>query len=275
MSRFFRDYELIISPPSGSAVVVKPPMKIVFSCDKSSTGGLNRLNAQVFGLSEKSRLAIVKDAEERKRIPIVLRAGYEGNIETIFQGTIHRSSNDRQGSNFISSIEALDGGEDYLRGHVSKTVANKEQAVSAVLESLPNTESGKLTELKEITRPKVMVGNPLKILPSLLQPNETFYIDNEQLFIIKNNDVVQSYIPLVEAKTGLLKTPQRESQKVTFETLMNPSLKLGGRCDLKSKVAPYLNGILKIESMTYSGDYEGEDWKQSVTGIPASNFKVL
>lgn len=275
MSRFFRDFELVIQPPEGRSIVVRPPMRIVFRCDKSITGGLNRIDLQVYNLNEKNRLAIVKDAEQRKRIPIVLRAGYEGNIETIFQGTIHTASNDRQGANFISTINALDGGEDYLAGHVSETVTNKEQAVAAVLKGLPNTGRGKLTALKEVTRPRVLVGNPLKLLPSLLQPGESFYIDNEQLFIVKGDEVVQSYVPRVEPRTGLLSTPERESQKVTFETLMNPALKLGGRCDLQSVNAPYLNGVLRIESMTYSGDTEGDEWKQSVTGLAASSFKVL
>jgi len=229
VSRFLRDFELVIQPPGGSTVVVKPPARVVFSCDKSITGGLNRLNLQIYNRNETNRLAIVKDAEERKRIPIVLRVGYEGNVETIFQGTIHTCSNDRRGADFVSDIEALDGGEDYLTGYTSKTVTNKQQAVDAIIESLPNTEPGKLTALKEITRPKVLVGNPLRLLPSLLQPGETFYIDNEQLFIVKDDEVVQTYVPLVEARTGLLKTPQRQAQKITFETLMNPALKLGTR----------------------------------------------
>jgi hypothetical protein len=250
-------------------------MRIVFTCEKSITGGLNRLNLQVYGLSESSRLSIVKDAEQRKRIPIVLRCGYQGNVETIFQGTIHKSSNDREGADFISTIEALDGGEDYLSGWTSQTVRTKQQAVDAVLAALPNTQRGKLTQLKEITRPKVLVGNPLKVLPSLLQPGETFYIDNEQLFIVKQGEVVQSFVPLVAARTGLLNTPQRESQKLTFETLMNPALKLGARCDVQSVNAPYLNGVLKIESMSYTGDSDGQDWKQTVTGISAQGATVI
>lgn len=275
MTRFIRDFELVISPPDGRPVVVKPSQRITFSCDKSIVGGLNRLNMQIYNLREANRLAIVKDAEQRKRIPIVLRVGYQGNIETIFQGTIHKSSVDRDGADIISSVEALDGGEDYLSGFTSKTVTNKQQALAAVLESLPNVSVGKVTDLKEITRPKVIVGNPLRSLPSLLRENETFYIDNEQLFIVKDDEVVQSYTPLVSPRTGLLNTPQRESQKVTFETLMNPALKLGARCDLQSSTAPYLNGVLKIESMSYSGDSDGSDWKQAVTGLSASTFKVL
>lgn len=275
MKRFIRDFELVIKPPSGKEIVVRPPQRIVFSCDKSITGGLNKLSLQAFNLNEQNRLAIVKDAEERKRIPILLKVGYVDDIEVIFQGSIHTSSNDRQGPDLISTIEAYDGGEDYFSGYIAATVANKEQAVNAVVGGLDNVNRGKFTQLKEITRPKVLIGNPLKILPSLLQQNETFYIDNEQLFIVKDDEVTEAFIPLVNAKTGLLKTPQREAQKVTFETLMNPSIKLGSRCKLESVNAPYLNGVIKIESMNYSGDSDGNDWSQSVTGISSSNFKVL
>lgn len=273
--RFFRDFELVIQPESGPTVVVKPPQRIAFTCDKSITGGLNRLNLRIYNLNETNRLAIVKQPEERKRIPVVLRVGYEGNIETIFQGTVNKSSTDRNGPDFISSIEALDGGEDYFTGLTLQTVTSKQQAVDEILAALPNTQPGKLTELKEITRPKVLIGNPLKILPSLLQENETFYIDSEQLFIVKDNEVVQGYIPLVSARTGLLNTPQKENALITFETLMNAALKLGARCNVESTVAPYLNGVIKIQSMTYTGDSEGNEWKQAVTGIAAASFTEL
>lgn len=274
MSRFLRDFELAIEA-EGQSVVVKPPMRITFTCDKSITGGLNKLQLQIYNLKESNRLAIVKDAEERKRIPIILKVGYEWSSEVIFQGTVHRGANQRQGADFISDLECLDGGEDYLASFTSKVVKGKQAAVEEILKDLPNTKKGKLTEQITLLRPKVLIGNSLQLIEKALAPNETYYIDNEQLFIIKDDEVISSYIPLVSAKTGLLNTPERESKKVSFETLMNPTLKLGGLCKLKSVLAPHLDGTYKIESMSYSGDNEGDDWKQSVTCIAAGDYKVL
>lgn len=270
----YRDYELSVFA-DGGAITVTPPFQIAFKCLKSIAGGLNRLDVDIKGLSESSRLAIVKDAEERKRIPVIFRVGYEDRKETIFQGTLWKGSNDRQGPEFISSLQCLDGGEDYFNGFTSKTVTDKNLAVDQVLADLPNTRRGKITEQATLTRPKVLVGNPIQLLKRYLQPGETLYIDNEQLFIIKDDEVVESFAPLVAPRTGLLSTPEKENQKITFETLINSSLKLGSLCNLESTGATYLNGTYRIESMTYTGDYEGQDWKQSVTALIGAGFKVL
>lgn len=272
--RFQRNYELVVRA-DGNDIVVRPPMQVAFTVDKSITGGLNKMNIQVTGLKESSRLAIVKDKEDQKRIPIVLRVGYKDNLETIFQGTVHRGSNDRGGSSFISTLECLDGGEDYLQGFTSKTIESKDVLVDEILKDMPNTKRGKVTDLPAITRPKVLLGNPIQVLRESLNADESLFIDNERLSVVKDGEVISSYAPIVRASTGLLNTPQKENQKITFETLMNPSLKLGGLADLRSVNAPYLNGVYKNESMTYTGDYEGSDWKQSVTAIAAKKYKVL
>ena len=272
--RFNRDYELTVGI-GPQAVVVRPPLRIVFSCDKSINGGLNKLNLQVFNLKESNRFALVKDAEENKRIPIVLKVGYQDTLETIFKGTIHRGSNDRQGSDFKSTLECLDGGFDFLNSYTSRTVRGKDLAVKAILQDMPNTTKGKLTSQAQLTRPKVLVGNSVQLIEDSLNPGETYYIDNEQLFIVKFDEVISSFIPVISAQTGLKNTPERQNQKVTFETMMNPSLKLGGFAQLKSKTAPHLNGVYKIETMNYSGDYDGADWQQSVTAITSDNFRVI
>lgn len=272
--RFQRNFELTIKG-EGKTVVVKPPMNIIFSVDKSIGGGLNKAKIQVPNLSESSRLAIVKDKEEKKRIPVVLRIGYKDNLDVIFQGTLHRGSNDRSGSDFISTLECLDGGEDYLQGFTSKTIDSKDILVDEILKDMPNTKKGKVTELPPITRPKVLLGNPYQVLQKSLQPGEKLFIDNERLSIVKDDEVISSYAPIVRASTGLLNTPQKESQKITFDTLMNSSIKLSGLCDLRSVVAPHLNGVYKVETMSYSGDYEGSDWKQTVTCIAGQNARAL
>lgn len=272
--RFDRNFELTIGV-GNRAVIVTPPMRISFGCDKSISGGLNKLNIKIYNLKESNRLSIVKDAEGQERIPVVLKVGYQDGIDTIFKGTIHRGSNDRSGADFISSLECLDGGFDFLNSYTSKTVRGKDAATTAIIQDMSNTTIGKITAQDQLIRPKVLVGNSVKLVEEFLRPDETYYIDNEQLFIVKPNDVVSSFIPVVSAPTGLINTPQRQNQKVTFETMMNPSLKLGGRVKLVSKTAPHLNGVYKIETMNYGGDSDGSDWKQSVTSITGNQLKVI
>ncbi len=121
----------------------------------------------------------------------------------IFKGNVFRGSNARQGVDIISKIEGLDGGTDFLNSYTSTTVEGSGQAIDAALADMPNTEKGKVTARPATSRPKVMVGNSVKLIEEMIGPDETWYIENEQLYIVKNNEVTSSLIPLVTARTGL------------------------------------------------------------------------
>jgi len=109
----------------------------------------------------------------------------------------------------------------------------------------------------------------------MVGPGETWYIDNEQLFVIKDTEVTSGLKPVVSAETGLISTPTRDSSLVTFETLMNPTVKIGGLASLKSATAPHLDGIYRIETISYSGDNYGDAWTQTCTGTLAAEAKSI
>ena len=275
-SRFNRDFELIVQVSKRSTVSVVPPMRVSFSANKSVSGGLNKLTVRVYNLNESHRLALVKDAEDQdKRIGLSFRVGYEGSLKLLFKGTVHRGTNSREGAELVTELECLDGGHDFLSGFTNKTVKGKDQAVTAILSDLPNTSRGKITVLAPITRPKVLVGPSARLIDELIADTETWYVDDERLYIVKSGEVTSSFVPLVSAATGLINTPTREQSKITFDTLLNPTLKIGGLCSLVSSTAPHLNGVYKIESIGYNGDNYGASWSQSVTGLLAGGYTVL
>lgn len=272
--RFNRNYELKVRALGGE-ITMLPPLRVNFSADKSIRGGLNKMQLQIYNLEERKRLTMVRDAEDRTVVPLQLKVGYQDTMELIFKGTIHRGSNARQGADIVTTIECLDGGFDFINSFTSRTVEGGRRAIDAALSDMPNTGTGKITDRPTLTRPKVLVGNSAKLISDTVGPDETWYIENEQLYIIKNDEVVSRFIPVVSAQTGLISTPERESQQVTFKTLMNPAVKIGQRCKLVSETAPHLNGVYRIETINYSGDNFGSDWTQTVTGTLAANVKVL
>ena len=272
--RFGRNYVLVITV-DGRNVVITPPRQIVFDAMKSIRGGLNKMNIQITNLPESLRLALAKDAEQRKVMPIGLSVGYQDRIELVFQGTVHTGGNSRQGPDILTSLECLDGGEDFLHSFTARTVEGGRRAIDAALEDMPNTSTGKITERPPLTRPKVLVGNSVRLIDDMVGPGETWYIDNEQLYVIKDDEVTSRLVPIVSAETGLISTPTRESQLVTFESLMNPTVKIGGLASLKSATAPHLDGIYRIETIAYSGDNYGEAWVQTCTGRLAAGAKSI
>ena len=272
--RFNRTYTLEVDIGTRTEII-KPPMRISFEADKSTMGGLNKCRIQLYNIEERKRLAMAKDAEQKKRIPIRLSCGYEDRQELVFKGTVFTGGTERQGPDLITTLESQDGGFDFTNSFTSRTVIGGGVAVNAILEDMVNTGIGKITPRPVLTRPKVLVGNSAELLNSLVTPGETWYIENEQLYIIKDNEVTSRFIPVVSAATGLISTPTRESKLVTFQTLINPTVKIGRRVQLISTTAPYMDGVYRIETITYSGDNYGDAWSQACTGRLGAGTVVL
>ena len=108
----------------------------------------------------------------------------------------------------------MDGGADALGSFTSKTVkGDNKNVIETILVDMPNTQKGKITQGKSTIRPKVLVGNSADLIERTLAPDEDFFIDNEQLYIIKKNEVVDEFIPVVNALSGLIDTPRNEEKK--------------------------------------------------------------
>ena len=273
--RFNRTYTLEFDIGSRTEVI-KPPLRISFEADKSIMGGLNKCRIQLYNIEERKRLALAKDAEQQgKRIPIRLSCGYQDRQELIFKGTIFTGGTERQGADLVTTIESQDGGFDFTNSFTSRTVEGGKRAVDSVRQDMPNTDEGKITERPMLTRPKVLVGNSAQLIDEMVGPGETWYIEDERLYIIKDNEVTSRFIPVVSAATGLISTPTRSSQQVTFQTLINPTVKIGRRVKLESTTAPYMDGVYRIETITYSGDNYGDAWSQTCTGRLGAGTVVL
>jgi hypothetical protein len=267
MSRFDRNYSLIIELKN-STVEIKPPMQIAFKANKSIYGGLNKATVQIYNLQESTRLKLVKDPEDNDvHIPFSLAVGYGTDLDVLFKGSMYTGSNARSGVDFITTIESLDGGFDFLNSFTSKTVKTKDAAIDALVADMPNTSKGFIAKQTPVIRPVVMVGNTARLIQQQLKDDETYYIDNETLYIIKKSEVTGNFVPVVSAETGLMNTPDRQNKRVTFQTLLNPAVKIGNKAKLVSLTTPHLNGIYKVEDIGYAGDYYGSDWMQEVTGV--------
>lgn len=291
VDRFLRDYRLTIGIGS-QAVTILPPFRIRFSVDKSDKADLNKATIKIDGLNEDKRRRLVRDPDEKPEkdkdgkdkptsnqnkgyFPVLLEIGYEGRLETIFRGSIDEAGSVRENDGqFVTSISAMDGGEDFLRGFVATSVTSKAAAVDAVLGTMPNTKKGKIGAQADISRPKVLVGNSMQTIQDMLDPDQRWFIDDERLNILGGNEVVSGYVPVVSAETGLINTPEADKKEVTINTFLNPSIKVGGLYQLISVTAPHRNGVYKCTLITYSGDFDGSDWYQRVTGEIAESYVV-
>lgn len=290
--RFGRKYELKIITLDDKEITITPELRITFDVTKSIKGSLNKATVQIYNLSQTNRDKIKKDEDEKKEgatetkpkdenskrelppdyMQFELKAGYS-KIETIFKGAISIAKSKREGANFVTTIEAYDGLYDLKNSYTSKVV--KGNVSSQIIQDMPTVKQGKITEQNPLLRPRVLVGNSFKLIEQNLEENETFYIDDGVIHIIKDKEVTSSYIPLVSAATGLLNSPDLAEKEVFFETQMNPLIKIGCLIQLESLYEKRLNGIYKVNTIHYTGDYAGSDWKQEVFCVACNDYKVV
>ncbi|MFV9349147.1 hypothetical protein ABQ428_16805 [Citrobacter freundii] len=313
MDTFYRDYRLTVGI-GNQAVIIEPPITVSFKAletvDKKSLG---KLSVSINGLKSSTRLQLLKSEDEEKYIPVRLEVGYDGKLRQVFQGSVKSGAVKREGAIHIVSLECEDGGHDYINAFTSRTVRGKDQVVDSVLQDMPNTKKGSVTKQQALIRPKVLVGSSSKILTDTLAPDESFFIKDERIHILKENEVTSGNIPVVNARSGLLNTPQAtkisaqddggkkaktptnepdtdpagkkdtdsstlaKSSKgqIVFDTKLNPMLVIGGLCALESVTNPALNGVYKIYQIETSGQNNGAAWHQKVVCQPAGNYSVV
>lgn len=313
MDTFYRDYRLTVGI-GNQAVIIEPPITVSFKAletvDKKSLG---KLSVSINGLKPSSRLQLLKSEDEEKYIPVRLEVGYDDKLRQVFQGSVKSGAVKREGATHVVILECEDGGHDYINSFTSRTVRGKDQVVDSVLQDMPNTKKGSVTKQQALIRPKVLVGSSSKILTDTLAPDESFFIKDERVHILKANEVTSGNIPVVNARSGLLNTPQStkisaqddggkkgetptnepdtdpagkkdtdsstlaKSSKgqIVFDTKLNPMLVIGGLCAVESVTNPALNGVYKIYQIETSGQNNGAAWYQKVVCQPAGNYSVV
>ena len=278
--QFNRDYFLKITLKD-EVVEIKPPLRVVFNCTKSLGRSANKIRLSVYNLAENTRLKLLRDptSQDDYNLPINTKlefsAGYSGELNTLFMGSIYNASSSRQGVDFVTEIECIDGIVDIQNAFTARTVAAGADVVGSILGDMPNTKAGEITSQSQSVRPRVLVGNSYKLIQENLKDNQYFFIDYEKLNVINGDEFLSGQAVVVSPETGLKQTPTRKNNIISFDTVMSLVIKLGGTIDLQSDTAKNINGVYRVETIVFSGDNYGSDWMQSVECRNAGAMKVL
>ena len=291
---FRRNYLVRISDlDSAGAQVsfeVRPPFDISFSCNRRIKMA-NSLSITIFGLGESKSLLLSKRNYEQSRAliiengklksdPIVglrprstvrgarelqieLFIGYgdNSNLRRIFRGEIRKARNVLGDRGFATEIEAFTNISTRNRAFTSRTITNRKEAIKKLMLDA-GLEIGEIKLINnEYIRPKVLSGRPIDILRKMANGTTEQFTDDNGVgnFIPVDTPLTNTKVK-INASKGLLNTPSRQAEFVTFKSLMNPRFELMGNIELESFVDPTVNGEYKIYDMVFVGDYEGPSW---------------
>lgn len=261
MEKWTRNYVLSVQVDEKAKeyVDITMPLTISFNIKRSINSTANTASITVLNLAESTRRKVFLDNYKFMYYKgIELRAGYGKETETlplIFKGNIQSAFSMRNGVDYETSIEALDGGFAYVNATSNRQFAKgttDRQALKALASDLPHIELGKIGEFgSKLTRGNTISGSTLEYFSTFSEDN--FFIDLEKINCLSNNEGFEGNIKVIDSDCGLLGSPLRQEAFLTFEMIFEPRLQIGQFVELKSKTELMFNGTYKVIGIEHSG----------------------
>ena len=264
--KFGRTYRLTLQVSDTESIEVDYPLTIVFDVSRNTLASANRGRFQIYNLKPDTRLKIYHDRYDTLTYRrIVLQAGYEDEspLPTIFRGNIIQASSYRSGTNWITEIEAFDGGFGILNGQVSQTVPagwTLPDIIKQVLGGLPNVTVGAVGDFsQQNARGITVMGSSWDVANRIATGQDAVaFVDNEQANLLHKDEYIAGAgsVALITSETGLLQTPRRYDARLDVEILFEPRLVVGQIVQLQSLEAVY-NANYQVIGVQHRGTISG------------------
>lgn len=235
--------------------VITDPISIQFDIQKALFQSTNVAKIVVFNMDGEVRESIYQDRlvfDKAKTKMLTLEAGYGDNLTLICLGYIQECYSERQGTDFVTTIEVLD--PDILSQYTSVTFeagTTFEEAYKYLASQFPNLQQGERGELVgEFQTPTIFEGNSFVAI-NKLTGGHTF-IDNGVINTLNDNETLTDYgVYLIESDTGLLETPKRREAILEVNMIFEPTLRLGQMVEIKSATQSRFDGQYKINGISH------------------------
>lgn len=266
--KFGRNYRVTIDPKDGGPkilVTLGQGFTMRFFVQRTAFGDLNHASIELYNLGPDNRARIFQDswipglnpANTNDTVPgrtITVELGYQ-NLYQVFTGIIQQASTQREGTNLITSIDAMDSRFDIAASQTYQTLESG-QSVGSVIQFLvgqfPTLTLGGMGSWPDIIqRPVALNGPTWDLLKRYSSSN--VYIDNSKIYVLRNNETLKNQVQTINDSTGLLQTPRRTEGQLQVVTLMEPGLEMFQQVNLQSSVNPVFNGQYKIIGLTHQG----------------------
>lgn len=264
----------------GSAGLELGALRVVFATRKGDVETPNSAEIRVYNLSPSTANRI-----RREFTRVVLQAGYQDNIGTIFDGTIRQVRTGREnGTDTWLEIIAADGDAAYNFATVNTTLAAGSKpadrvAVAQAAMAEKGAGAGYTPDLggQALPRGKVMYGMARQHMRNEAETTDTTWsIQDGKVQMLPRAGYLPGAAVVLTHETGLVGTPEQTQDGIRVRCLLNPRLRVGGRIkldnasvlraktDLKASalLPPSLDhdGIYRILTVEFRGDTRGNDW---------------
>ena len=227
---------------------------------------------------------------------VEFKAGWDGNIATIFRGAVLSCDDTYSGIDKVTTIIATDGGKEVSDSFIAKQTLNDMDGVNLI--RLLAKELGMNTvrvggDISSVEYPKgyAMIGKSSDILTQICDSmNACWYIDNGILYLCDYYHGIRNTGYEINAASGLLGSPshividnyfKKNRKKSTsgakrsskngygynIKCLLNPYIHIRDIVHISSKI---ISDYMYIESIKYHGNTNKGDFICDIVGIKTS-----
>ena len=254
VGKFDRTYRLDLFTPENVLITIEPPISIEFSITRNTLASANTAQITLYNLGPQNRNRIFKDRfSVTEYFRVLLFAGYGNRLQQVFGGNIYEASSYKDGTEWITTIDAFDGMNGIQNGFTSLSVgANVDLSniLRDFINDIPNVVAGTFGSPAQGTAPRgqAFLGQSTEIINELVDGQ--YFIDNETLNILANDEVILGDAVLLDPGL-LLSTPRRREAFLDVSSLFEPALRVGQLYEIQS-IEPIYNGQYRVVGFNHN-----------------------
>jgi hypothetical protein len=258
---------VLVGPSGAPGREFKGPLRIVFKLDQTNGSKPNKAEIQIYNLSLNTINFI-----ERSGKTLQLFVG-EGAAGRVFAGDVaSRGVMTRiDVPNRVTTIRCADGRRKWREQRFVRAYSPGITRLQVLRDVIAATglplgfQSAQLRDLNFATGWS-FGGKARDALTQLLKiDNSRYSIQDGILQILAADEVEPGNAPLITPGTGLKQSPTRTDKGVSFQSVLNLSVKPGRAFRIESIA---VTGDFKCTKATHSGDSRGIEWNTAGQGLP-------
>lgn len=272
MKQFGRQWKLDVSNDSETLSIDQ--LRVAFEIDKTINEKPNPAKIQVWNLNRNHINQIL--SQEYKKAALFV--GYN-ELRQIYSGDITKVRIQREGLDFILTLECSDGHAAYTQSRAKTTLkagATDKQIVEEIQKTMPKVQAGAIDipNKRQLPRGRVLNGDSREVLNRVARNNNADWsIQDGSLVFLPKDKVLSDDAVLISQDTGMINAPEQTDDGLEITCLLNPALQIGGLIKLES-IIEYFNGEYKVVKLAHSGDGIGGDWHSKMTVVGGKFQKV-
>lgn len=241
-------------------------LRTKFSIGKSSTHEPNKIQLEVYNLSQNTRKQL-----RAQYVPIIVDAGYKNLHSQIFNGTVRAIEHVREGTEWVTKVTGGDGEKAYRVNRINQSWKPKTpasvillqlaQATGLAMGNIPDVaKKGAFRKGMQVFNKGYISHGPAFAALNTLAHSLGYQLSSQDgvLQMVSINSSKADTAVALNQTSGLVGSPEvNERGLLKVTSLLNGSIYPKRQIKLQSN---NFNGLYVAQAVTHKGDTHGKDW---------------